>query len=121
MTSTPATEPNSINVTQQVPQDLSRWPTINVMHLLNDSRDLVIQQAEQELVQRNFEQRDLQLAYRAVHPDLQTRLQFVLDIPTIDGANPRFWLNLLRNDQDKDVRSAAASVLLSSTATSMTR
>ncbi|PHS13004.1 MAG: hypothetical protein COA78_07565 [Blastopirellula sp.] len=123
MSPTPPGPPQLLTDEQlpQVPQDISRWPTINVMHLLNDSREAVIQQAEQELSQRNFEQRELELAYRAVDPDLQTRLQFVIDLPTIAGANPRFWLNLLRKDQDKDVRSAATSVLLSSTAPSMQR
>lgn len=78
------------------------------------SDEVVAAEAERQLRELGYEDRELALARRASHPNRQERLRFVDALPRLDGVRPRRWLEVLLEDDDAAVRIAALTQLATS-------
>jgi len=67
--------------------------------------------AEEELRRRGLGPLELAIARRVHHPDRNTRLQLVRELPDIPGVGATDWLVIMAGDEDEEVRLAAVTIL----------
>lgn len=67
--------------------------------------------AEEELRRRGLGPLELAIARRVYHPDRNTRLQLVRELPDTPGVGATEWLVTMAGDEDEEVRLAAVTIL----------
>ena len=93
--------------------DLRGLPDLEVMRELH-SGAVAAQEAEGELARRGYKPPHLALAWRLTDPDPKVRRRLAEALPRITGVDPRPWLLRLSEDADDEVRTAARSILKTS-------
>jgi hypothetical protein len=73
-----------------------------------------VAQARSMLEGRGFQEREIELALKLVHPDPNVRRALVDDLATVSGIDPRVWLVWLSQDEHPDVRLAALTRMATS-------
>ena len=106
---------DQVSAAEQVEDDLTRLPVIDVMRMLHDSAADRVSTAAEELRQRGLSGQQIELARDLTDSDPAVRRQLVDRLPHAAGLNPRPWLLWLCHDDDSDVRLAALTFLATST------
>ena len=88
--------------------DLTHW---EVIQALNDRDALHVLRAIEELKRRGFSDREVEVAERMVDPDVRIRRHLIDQITRLDGIESRMWLLLMLNDEDRQIRERAISLL----------
>lgn len=83
----------------------------SVMHWLGSEHRELRLKARDELIRRGFREQELSIATQIVSGDRQTRLALVDAISRYDRIDPRPWLLMLLDDESRDVKLRAISVL----------
>ncbi|WP_442507300.1 HEAT repeat domain-containing protein [Novipirellula sp. SH528] len=90
---------------------LETYATESVIYWLGSDEALLRDKARNELIRRGFSQRQLQIATHIVAADVGSRLELVDTISRSDIDDPRPWLTLLLNDDNREVRLRTISVI----------
>ena len=90
---------------------LETYATESVIYWLGSDEALLRDKAKNELIRRGFSQRQLQIATHIASADIGSRLELVDSISRSDIDDPRPWLTLLLNDDNREVRLRTISVI----------
>jgi hypothetical protein len=81
---------------------------------LLDSQEAIAGEAEAQLRDLGYSDRELAIARQAGSRDRADRLQLVESLPKLSGVRPRLWLEMLLDDEDAAIRGAAIAQLATS-------
>ncbi|EMI21366.1 hypothetical protein RMSM_01704 [Rhodopirellula maiorica SM1] len=108
----PATAPAEVMPTSYLTQSpLETYATESVIYWLASDEAMLRERAKSELVRRGFSQRQLQIATHVVSSDVGSRLELVDTISRSNIDDPRPWLTMLLNDDNREVRLRTISVI----------
>ena len=107
--------------THLVDSPMATYDTRSVIHWLGHTDPQLCKAAELELTRRGFDQQQLSIAAQIATGDLQTRLELVDTIARSQSLDPRPWLLMLLDDDNRDVKLRVISVLATMQAPDITR
>lgn len=90
---------------------LQRLPDVEVMRMLHRSESGYAVAAIDELRRRGFQSRHLRLAKRLTDPDPAERRALAFELPGASDVDARPWLDALLDDENAQVRIAAADAI----------
>ena len=67
--------------------------------------------AREQLSRQGLTSVEIELAFRATHPDMAVRLQLISELPLLNAIDAKPWLLLLSHDEAADVRLAATTLM----------
>ncbi|GAA5510575.1 HEAT repeat domain-containing protein [Novipirellula caenicola] len=90
---------------------LETYATESVIYWLASDEAVLHERAKSELIRRGFSQHQLQIATHIVSTDVGSRLELVDTISRSTIDDPRPWLTMLLNDDNREVRLRTISVI----------
>ncbi|WP_372718663.1 HEAT repeat domain-containing protein [Novipirellula sp.] len=90
---------------------LETYATESVIYWLASDEAVLRDRAKSELIRRGFSQAQLQIATHVVSADVGSRLELVDTISRSNIDDPRPWLTMLLNDDNREVRLRTISVI----------
>tara|TARA_R110002073_G_scaffold61637_3_gene155004 strand:+ start:19313 stop:20821 length:1509 start_codon:yes stop_codon:yes gene_type:complete len=90
---------------------LETYATESVIYWLASDEAVLRDRAKNELIRRGFSQAQLQIATHVVSADVGSRLELVDTISRSNIDDPRPWLTMLLNDDNREVRLRTISVI----------
>lgn len=98
-------------VTNLVDSPMETLNDKSVIHWLGSPHQALQQKAQAELARRGYSERQIVLASRIASADVSGRLALVDMIARGDSIDPRPWLVMMLDDESRDVKLRAISVL----------
>ncbi len=98
-------------VTSLVDSPMETLDDRSVIHWLGSPHQALRDKAKLELIRRGFDGNQITIATRIASADVPTRLELVEAIARTESIDPRPWLLMLLDDENRDVKLRAISVL----------
>lgn len=112
----PQEQPEVIHsVTHLVDSPLETFDDASVIHWLGSPHQVLREKAKTELINRGFDDTQLNIATQIASGDVQTRIALIDAIARTDSIDPRPWLLMMLSDSSREVKLRAVSVLATMT------
>lgn len=99
------------SVTHLVDSPMETFDDKSVMHWLGSPHQALREKARLELINRGFDDTQLNIATQIASGDVQTRMALIDAIARSNSIDPRPWLLMMLSDTSRDVKLRAISVL----------